>query len=137
MDLQHLHDLLGKVNWTQVALILPGIAALVTALVVLHIAKRDRRAAARRDHLKYQIEALSVIADHTSQEHSGRKLDGRLLAYIYVIGQKRLPLAYAWANVALTGSPKSGPRDKPSRHQVADEVSRVMAEVANDLKRAK
>jgi len=137
MDLQHLHDLLGKVNWTQVALILPGIAALVTALVVLHIAKRDRRAAARRDHLKYQIEALSVIADHTSQEHSGRKLDGRLLAHIYVIGQKRLPLAYAWANVALTASPKSGPRVKPSRHEVADEVNRVMAEVANDLKRVK
>jgi len=137
MDLQHLHDLLGKVNWTQVALILPGVAALVTALVVLHIAKRDRRAAARRDHLKYQIEALSVIADHTSQEHSGRKLDGRLLAHIYVIGQKRLPLAYAWANVALTASPKSGPRVKPSRHEVADEVNRVMAEVANDLKRVK
>jgi hypothetical protein len=137
MDPQAIHDLLAKVNWTQVALILPGIAALVTALVVLHIAKRDRRAAARRDHLKYQIEALSVIADHTSQEHSGRKLDGRLLAYIYVIGEKRLPLAYAWANVALTGSPKSGPRVKPSRHQVADEVSHVMAEVANDLKRAK
>jgi hypothetical protein len=137
MDSQTIHDLLAKVNWTQVALILPGIAALVTALVVLHIAKRDRRAAARREHLKYQIEALAVIADHTSQEHSGGKLDGRLLAYIYVIGEKRLPLAYAWANVALTGSPKLGPRVKPSRHQVAEEVSRVMAEVANDLKRAK
>ena len=78
-----------------------------------------------------------MIADHTSQEHSGRKLDGRLLAHIYVIGQKRLPLAYAWANVALTASPKSGPRVKPSRHEVADEVNRVMAEVANDLKRVK
>jgi sugar phosphate permease len=127
----------ASVNWTQVALILPGIAALVTALVVLHIAKSDRRAAARREHLKYQIEALAVIADHTSQEHSGRKLDGRLLAYIYVIGEKRLPLAYAWANVALTASPKSGPRVKPTRHQVAEEVSELMAEAAHDLKRVR
>jgi hypothetical protein len=137
MDPQPIEDFVANVSWTQVALVLPGVAALMTALVILRIAKRDRRAAARRDHLKYQIEALAVIADHTSQALSGRKLDGRLLAYIYVIGEKRLPLAYAWANVALTTSPKRGPRVKPTRHDVVDEVSRVMAEVANDLKRVK
>jgi hypothetical protein len=137
MDPHGIEVVVARVNWTQVALVIPGIAALVTALVVLHIAKRDRRAAAMREHLKYQIEALAVIADHTSVTLSGRKLDGRLLAYIYVIGQKRLPLAYAWANVALTTSPKLGPRLKPSRHQVVDEVSHVMAEVASDLKRAR
>ncbi len=135
MGLSRFGPLLASVNWAQVALILPGVAALVTAMVLVHTARRDRKAAARREHLKYQIEALSVIADNTSQALADQELDGRLLAYIYVIGEKRVPLTYAWASGALADVSEVAPGEKPSRQEVVDEVSRVMAEVANDLKR--
>lgn len=117
------------------ALVLPGIAALVAALVVLRMSKRDRRAAARRDILKYEIEALAVIADHTSVAQNARHLDGRLLAYIHVIGEKRLPLAHQWVNMSMETSRKGGGHTKPTRQQVSEEVRGVMAEVANELSR--
>jgi hypothetical protein len=78
-----------------------------------------------------------VIADHTSASQNAKHLDGRLLAYIHVIGEKRLPLAHRWANMTMD-NPKRGAaaRDKPTRQQVSEEVRRVMAEVADELKRA-
>ncbi len=128
---------LDDVDWRTVALILPGAAAVLASVVVLRMSKRDRRAAARRDHLKYQIEALAVIADHTSASQNARQLDGRLLAYIHVIGEKRLPLAHRWANMSLEKQKRgAAARAKPTRQEVSEEVRRVMAEVADELKRA-
>jgi hypothetical protein len=129
-------ETLDGVDWRTVALVLPGVAALLTSIVVLRMSKRDRRAAARRDHLKYQIEALAVIADHTSASQNARHIDGRVLAYIHVIGEKRLPLAHRWADMTLDEPKRGKGRDKPTRHEVSEEVRRVMAEVADDLKRA-